>query len=312
MAIKKDYTNQKIGKLLVLRQTKRRNTAGCIIWECKCQCGNICYKDSQTLRRSNKNLNCGCLGKNGLLKDLTGQKFGRLTVIKRAQNTKDGRSQWLCKCDCGNETIVIGKNLSSGKTISCGCYHLEQIKKVKRDISGQRFGLLTAIEPTEKRKENTVVWICKCDCGNYCQANEHSLITKKKQSCGCIKKSLGQAKIEKILKQLNIIFEKEKTFINCIYPDTQQHPRFDFFLIDKNILIQYDGIQHFKNSKFKNFLNLEYQQEKDKFKDQWCKINNIPLLRIPYTDYDIIDATYLINKIKDIEKYRQTIFQKEK
>ena len=39
-------------------------------------------------------------------KDLTGQKFGRLTVIKRADNNKNGSTRWLCKCDCGN-TIVI-------------------------------------------------------------------------------------------------------------------------------------------------------------------------------------------------------------
>ena len=53
--------------------------------------------------------------------DLTGQKFGRLTVLERAENNKWGQPQWLCKCDCGNEVVVKGSNLKSGHTTSCGC-----------------------------------------------------------------------------------------------------------------------------------------------------------------------------------------------
>ncbi len=53
--------------------------------------------------------------------DLTGQKFGRLTVISRAGKTKRGAVKWLCKCNCGNETVVIGDDLRKGATRSCGC-----------------------------------------------------------------------------------------------------------------------------------------------------------------------------------------------
>lgn len=56
--------------------------------------------------------------------DLTGQKFGRLTVIKRVEN-KDGYSVWLCRCDCGNERKIKGDNLRSGSTKSCGCLKAE-------------------------------------------------------------------------------------------------------------------------------------------------------------------------------------------
>lgn len=47
--------------------------------------------------------------------DLTGKKFGRLTVLKRVENTKFNKTQWLCKCDCGKETIAIGGNLIQKK-----------------------------------------------------------------------------------------------------------------------------------------------------------------------------------------------------
>lgn len=58
--------------------------------------------------------------------DLTGQRFGRLTVIERANKPGEGYSPtWLCKCDCGNTKIVVGQSLRSGITVSCGCWQRE-------------------------------------------------------------------------------------------------------------------------------------------------------------------------------------------
>ena len=53
--------------------------------------------------------------------DLAGQRFGRLTVVSRAENTLEGRARWLCKCICGNQTVATGKGLRNGCTKSCGC-----------------------------------------------------------------------------------------------------------------------------------------------------------------------------------------------
>lgn len=55
------------------------------------------------------------------LKDMTGQVFGELTVISRAPNNSQRRARWLCKCSCGNTTVVYGKHLRNGNTKSCGC-----------------------------------------------------------------------------------------------------------------------------------------------------------------------------------------------
>lgn len=60
--------------------------------------------------------------------DLTGKKFGRLTVMGRADN-KSGRAAWHCLCECLNELVVIGSNLQMGNTTSCGCVHREQAAK---------------------------------------------------------------------------------------------------------------------------------------------------------------------------------------
>lgn len=61
----------------------------------------------------------------GRLIDLTGQRFGRLTVVERAANSASGHTCWRCLCDCGNVKVVQGSALKSGDTISCGCYNIE-------------------------------------------------------------------------------------------------------------------------------------------------------------------------------------------
>lgn len=65
--------------------------------------------------------------KNNPLIDLTGKRFGRLVVIEQAER-KSNRIAWLCRCDCGNEKIVIGKTLTNGLTKSCGCLRKELVK----------------------------------------------------------------------------------------------------------------------------------------------------------------------------------------
>lgn len=57
--------------------------------------------------------------------DLTGQRFGKLTVIKREHNDKRGETRWLCKCDCGKETIVLSSHIRNYRIRSCGCLRLE-------------------------------------------------------------------------------------------------------------------------------------------------------------------------------------------
>ena len=66
----------------------------------------------------------------GKVKDLTGQKFGRLTVLYRGEDNIHHKAQWWCKCNCGNDNLIliVGCNLTSGNTKSCGCYSLESMK----------------------------------------------------------------------------------------------------------------------------------------------------------------------------------------
>ena len=236
--------------------------------------------------------------------NLIGQRFGRLIVTEQAESiqTPNGRSHvaWKCKCDCGKEIISRGDCLRNGHTISCGCKQQENRelagKNRKINLIGKVFGKLTVIKETEKRASSgDVIWLCQCECGNQVEVIASNLKRKKNGtiSCGCTH-SKGEEKISQLLIQMNIPFEYQKQFNNCNYPDTNKKARFDFY-IDNFLLLEYDGEQHFfcKDSGWNNEQNFQRVQYTDAYKNQWCKENNIPLVRIPYTDFSKLTKNYI-------------------
>lgn len=60
--------------------------------------------------------------------DLVGNKYGRLTVIKRGENTKQGQTTWVCLCECGNEKQFVSSNIRLGLSTSCGCFRKEKTR----------------------------------------------------------------------------------------------------------------------------------------------------------------------------------------
>lgn len=67
-----------------------------------------------------------------MMKDMTGLRFGRLTVLERAPQTKRSGISWVCRCDCGNIAVVHGTELRRGETKSCGCLHSETVSNQMR------------------------------------------------------------------------------------------------------------------------------------------------------------------------------------
>ena len=149
------------------------------------------------------------------------------------------------------------------------------------DITGQQFGLWEVLYKTNRRNAGGVVyWHCKCKCGQEKDVLGTSLRSGRSLSCGLHSNiSKGNTKIAEILDEANIFYETEKKFNSC--KDKKQLP-FDFW-IDNKYLIEYDGEQHFKQD---SIFDYEYTHNHDLIKSQWCKENNIPLIRIPYTHYD--------------------------
>ena len=117
-------------------------------------------------------------------------------------------------------------------------------------------------------------------------------------SCGCKTFSKGELKINNILQDLNINFESQYTFNDCINPNTNFKLRFDFYLPDYNCCIEYDGEQHFIEGCFQSE-DLKDRQYKDNIKNQYCEQNGIILIRIPYTEFKKINKEYLISLFED-------------
>jgi len=150
--------------------------------------------------------------------ELRGRRFVRLKVLERAERTvKSGRLSWRCRCDCGNEVIVDGGDLRSGKTMSCGCiltrpldghekllrsdlalmrarrkeHASRPVKKPKvrplkrRNLTGRLFGLLTVRRFDHRDQYRKDYWLCFCGCGRKRIVRADKLISGRHTSCGC-------------------------------------------------------------------------------------------------------------------------------
>ena len=191
---------QRFGLLTVAEKTGETKD-NYLLWRCVCDCGGEILANTKQLSRGTIT-NCGCIPKatkrrGPIAEDLTGQTFGILTVIKRAEQGK-GSVRWLCRCECGNEKTVAARDLKAGKTKSCGCRQYQKGRNIS-NIKGRKFGRLTALYPTEKRdKKSSVYWHCLCDCGNELDVTADRLMHGDYRSCGCLKKENQREIFEKL------------------------------------------------------------------------------------------------------------------
>lgn len=118
-----DLTNIKHGLLTPLQVSGTYNKSGTKVWKCLCDCGVYVNVKSTNLRNG-KSTHCGCRKSinlsNSVTKDITGQRFARLLVIKRVAN-KGKNVMWECLCDCGISTVARGTGIRAGEIKSCGC-----------------------------------------------------------------------------------------------------------------------------------------------------------------------------------------------
>lgn len=217
-------------------------------------------------------------------KNLVNNVYGDFTVVEMLYKYKysGNKPRTYCRCidENGDEYIIRMDALTSGLT-----KHTRGATKKKKDLTMQKFGLLTALYDTNKRACNgNIIWHCKCDCGNECDVASTNLITGHTRSCGCRHQSKWEVFIKEYLLSIDIKFEEQKRFRDCVNKKGTDMLPFDFYLPDENIIIEYDGEHHFSvvegwggNEKLDRII------ENDKIKNKYCLDNNIKLLRIPYT-----------------------------
>lgn len=245
-----------------------------------------------------------------------GTKYNHLTFLREAEpyitpSTKHKITMWVCQCDCENQTIITTRATAvrNGTTKSCGCLQRKKAKEIliknhkKTQLVGQNFGNLEVIEETPNRLYNEIVWKCKChykknnqtECGNIFFVNTSGVYTK--DNCGQhFVRSKGEEKIVQILEQNHIPYEREKRFPTCLSNLKKAPLKFDFY-INNSYIIEYDGEQHFQYYEQGSWGTKEEWAEariNDRIKDQWCKDNDIPLIRIPYVCYDTLELKDLL------------------
>lgn len=285
-----DLTGKKFNKLTALYRThnKGRRTA----WMCQCECGTILSVQTEHLK-SGHTTSCGCKAKERM-NDITGQKFGKLTVLRPLEERASNRQiVWECQCECGTIVTARGDYLRSGRAVTCGS---ATCRGTEKDMVGLKFGKLTVISKSDYKNNssNHTYWNCQCECGNKCVVSGVNLRMGNTVSCGCIV-SKGEQLIGNILTKLNILYKTQKTFDTCRFIDTNALAKFDFY-VNNSYLIEFDGRQHYEytDSGWNTEENYVKTQEHDNFKNQWCEENSIPLIRIPYTKLDTLCAEDLV------------------
>lgn len=277
-----DETGHIYGKWTVLKKADQKNSCGEVCWICQCKCGTIKAVSGKVLRRG-KSKSCGCNIRQIKPTDI----FGQLTVIQDTGKRSQGHKIWLCQCSCGNFTEVAGNNLKSGNTKSCGC-----INK-RKNLLGQKFGLLTVIDDAGNDEYGNSLWRCQCDCGNIKIIKGGNLTSGGTITCGCGKMSKGEIAIKNILDENNI------KYITEYQSPELKGKRFDFAILnpDNSIkqLIEFDGIQHFQEWNRDNKESLQDRQKRDQIKNNWAKEKNIPLRRIPYWELDNLNIDMLFS-----------------
>ena len=269
-----NLAGQRFNNLVVLERAEGKY--GKVLWKCICDCGTETITTSDNLK-SEHTKSCGCLRKepadNRL--NLVGQRFGKLVVLKFI-GIRNGKSDWLCECDCGNEVFVTGYELTGDNITSCICTNYECCKGFKYDLTDERFGRLSVLKFSGNDKQGHALWLCKCDCGNEKVIAGRCLTSNSTKSCGCIKS----------FQEIDLL-----NFIQSIYKDKIIHNdrtlikplEIDILLPDLKIGIEYCGLYwHSEDRLGKNYhlnkLNLCLNKGYNLitiFEDEWINKRSI-------------------------------------
>lgn len=301
------FIGQKFGKLTVIGFCWENSQ---FRWQCKCECnGNIKnYPPSKVFLGHTKS--CGCEKINNKTKytdsSYINKIYNNLQVlgIAKPQGQYDG-TIWRCKClICGRDDLEFpAKHVVAGRYTTCGSVDckrkvgLTTSKYANPNYIGQIYGYLEVLKFEYRYNRGVgstqVYWYCKClNCGKQTYIRAEAVVNGNNISCGCIK-SIHETWIRDILDKHNIKYEKEIKF-DILRGLGGKPLRFDFGIYkDTELikLIEYDGAQHFY------YINTVWDTETleihDKIKNEFCKYNNIELVRI----------NKRFNCIESLEKY---------
>ena len=261
-----------------------------------CECGNestICFANFQDGQRCME-----CHGNNNITYPQVFFYFLEQKCFLLETKYIDSKTKMEYRCSCGNISSITWGNFKTGyRCKKCANKKVGDSKRhsyeyISNYFKEQKCELLETEYYNGKTKMKY-----RCSCGN--ESTTIWINFLKGQRCGC-EKSHGETKILKILKENNIKFEPNKRFNNC---RSKKPLPFDFYIIDKNICIEFGGQQHYRawgkvnNTEEQAAKEFELLKIRDEIKTKYCEDNNIPLIRIPYWDINHIEEILIKENI---------------
>lgn len=163
-------------------------------------------------------------------KDLTGMRFGRLSVVSKAESIRESygltRAVWNCTCDCGNHVSVKSGLLLSGKTKSCGCLKHEHSYNFD-DLTSRKFGRLFVLNVSERNTKSKIYYDCLCECGKLKTVASSELKSGHTRSCGCLARELISERNTKHGLSVTRLRGTWRNMISrCENPDNSSYPNY--------------------------------------------------------------------------------------
>nr|DAW53587.1 MAG TPA: restriction enzyme [Caudoviricetes sp.] len=253
----------------------------------RCSCGNIYEAAPSTLRKGHKCMKCS--GNNKITLDIVQKERPDLFIVEvvNAYNI-----YYLCPT-CGTKcktsySWLTNKDVSK-RTKGCIKCHTSRLAKSKFSTKEELQKKCPDIEILGEYVDSYTPIEYRCRCGEIHKSKPQHLTQGKR--CGHCKRYTGEEVIKDFLNSNSISYIKQYRFKDC--RDKLPLP-FDFYLPDYNMCIEYDGLQHFEQRK--GWTDLSEVQLHDSIKTNYCKSNNITLLRISYRQLseiqDILTETF--------------------
>lgn len=260
----------------------------------KCECGIDFKTTFEQFKDRNKRQcnNCGMQTTWNKLR-LSYEEVKKFIEVISKSNCKllsteyiNNSSDMIFLCSCGEEFVTTFNNFSNHNKRQCN--KCSKKYRYDKDTYREKIHELYQNEYTvlgDYINANTPILIKHNDCDFQWFVTPCEII--RRNICPSCNKSIGEKRIVKYLKINKINYKEQYTFDDCrnkfLLP-------FDFYLPEYNLLIEYDGEQHYKPIDFFGGRErFEYQQQNDNIKNNYCKQNNIRLIRIPYWDFSNLE-----------------------
>lgn len=234
---------------------------------------------------------------------MIGQKSGYLELLEidKEKTALYNRTYYKCRCSlCDEITSVRNDKLNGITTVACRKCSMKLNRKQAITI-GAIFGDFKVIECSGVlTKSHAKYWKCQClKCGTEKDINADHLKSQQNTCTQCNYSSHGERTIREILERYSINFIEQYRFDNL-----KKFP-FDFAVFDKQnqvkFVIEFDGSQHYTPVEaWGGENNFKRQLERDAEKTKYCKENNIPLIRIPYTQLASLNMLYILKEANTV------------